>query len=451
MGQTTETRDREAASRTDREFGSGQQASFWYWFRQTARLWGFFAFVLVVLIIFRSVTLPFVLGLLVAYVLAPLVTRLSKTIAALTRFARPLAIAVVYSTVIGLTVLFLTSFVPRVSQDLKRVVQEVPGLLQRGRAKWAPRIAAWIRTTADADTASHPPPVPPLDSATASPPEVRIKMRANGELALDLRDLQLEAVPLSNGGWIVKAPGPEANAEPPTLSETIQRRVDEMLADTEAGSLRLFSAGQKIIAHVFTAITTVILVFTISLFLLLDSGRLLTWLKHLVPLRYHPDFDEVLRRVDLALSGAIRGQLLICLVNGLLTAIGLTLIGVKYQFLLALLAAVFSLIPFFGSILSTIPIVTVALVSAPEITTGLTKGLLVLAWIIGIHLLEANLLNPKIIGRTAKMHPVMVMFAVLAGERTYGPVGALLAVPIVSAVQALFIYLRAKAGTEAEV
>ena len=99
----------------------------------------------------------------------------------------------------------------------------------------------------------------------------------------------------------------------------------------------------------------------------------------------------------------------------------------KYPLLLAGIAATMSLIPIFGSILSSVPIVAIALISSG--TFDLRQGLFVLGWIIGIHLLEANFLNPKIMGDAAKIHPVLVVFALIAGEHSYGLVGALFAVP----------------------
>ncbi len=203
------------------------------------------------------------------------------------------------------------------------------------------------------------------------------------------------------------------------------------------------TAGQRIVGGLLKMVTTFILVLMISAFLLLDTRRILNWAGTLVPHTYRDDYDNVLVLIDKALGGAIRGQLLICVVNAVLTGTGMLILGVKYAFLLALLAGVMSLIPIFGSILSSIPIVIVALVSGSA-GVEVWRGIMALAWVIGIHLIEANLLNPKIIGTAAKIHPVIVIFAVVAGERSYGAVGALLAVPIVSAVQATFIYLRAK-------
>jgi predicted PurR-regulated permease PerM len=106
-----------------------------------------------------------------------------------------------------------------------------------------------------------------------------------------------------------------------------------------------------------------------------------------------------------------------------------------------------SLIPIFGSILSSVPIVIVALVSGDQ-GVDVIRGLAILLWIVGIHLIEANVLNPKIIGTAAKIHPVLVVFALFLGEYGYGLVGALLAVPILSAIQVVFMYLYRKRWKE---
>ena len=82
----------------------------------------------------------------------------------------------------------------------------------------------------------------------------------------------------------------------------------------------------------------------------------------------------------------------------------------------------------------------------PAVALGLTQGLgtavFVLVWIIGIHQLEANFLNPKIMGDAAKIHPVLVIFALLVGEHFFHTVGALLAVPAMSIAQSLFQHFR---------
>jgi predicted PurR-regulated permease PerM len=100
------------------------------------------------------------------------------------------------------------------------------------------------------------------------------------------------------------------------------------------------------------------------------------------------------------------------------------------------------LVPIFGSILSSIPIVAIALVSSGRF--DLLQGVKVTGWIIAIHMIEANYLNPKVMGESAKIHPVLVVFALIAGEHSYGLVGALFAVPVASIIQTLFLHFRRK-------
>jgi predicted PurR-regulated permease PerM len=182
-------------------------------------------------------------------------------------------------------------------------------------------------------------------------------------------------------------------------------------------------------------------VLMLTAFIVADSDRVVSFLYTLAPVRDRARLEDMLDRIDRGLSGVVRGQLTICLVNGVLTLVGLLLLKVKFAFLLATVAAVFSLVPIFGSILSTIPIVFVGL------SSGLTTAVLAVLWIVGIHLLEANLLNPKIMGDAAKIHPVLVVLALVVGEHYYGLAGALFAVPIMSIFVTVWKAARHRAQT----
>jgi predicted PurR-regulated permease PerM len=140
--------------------------------------------------------------------------------------------------------------------------------------------------------------------------------------------------------------------------------------------------------------------------------------------------------MDRGLSGVVRGQMIICLVNGVLSAIGFAIVGLKYWPLMALVATIFSLIPIFGSIVSAVPAVILGL------TQSFGTALFVLGWIVGVHQLEANLLNPKIMGDAAKIHPVLVIFSLLVGEHFFHTTGALLAVPTMSIALSVFTHFR---------
>ena len=90
---------------------------------------------------------------------------------------------------------------------------------------------------------------------------------------------------------------------------------------------------------------------------------------------------------------------------------------------------------------------------AAAVMIGLTQdfwtALWVLLWIVGIHQVEANLLNPKIIGVAAKIHPVLVVLALIIGEHFFGLWGALLAVPVLSLLQSIFNHFRFEAMPDA--
>jgi predicted PurR-regulated permease PerM len=174
----------------------------------------------------------------------------------------------------------------------------------------------------------------------------------------------------------------------------------------------------------------------LAAYIMMTREKIYEFAASLVRRSSRPSFDKFLTRVDQGLSGVVRGQLIICLVNGGLSAVGFAIVGLKYWPVMALIAAVLSLIPIFGSIVSSIPAVAVGL------TQGIGTAVFVLAWIVGIHQLEANILNPKIMGDAAKIHPVLVVFSLLLGEHYFGAVGALLAVPCMSLAKSIFLHFR---------
>jgi predicted PurR-regulated permease PerM len=184
----------------------------------------------------------------------------------------------------------------------------------------------------------------------------------------------------------------------------------------------------QVLNFVFTFFFTLM----VAAFTLIDWERIKTYLFSLLPADHHDRYDALLDRIDSGLSGVVRGQILICVINGTLTLIGLLLLKVKFAFVLSIVAMVLSLVPIFGSITSSVPIVLIG------VSQGWQTGLGALAWIIGIHALEAYFLNPKIMGAAAKIHPLVVAFALIAGERTYGFVGALFAVPLACIVINVF-------------
>ena len=165
--------------------------------------------------------------------------------------------------------------------------------------------------------------------------------------------------------------------------------------------------------------------------MLKDYDIIATWAGDLIP----PDRKPFIRRVggDIgkALSNYLRGQFAVCASIGLLYGIGLGLLGIQYAALLGLAAAVLSLIPYVGSILTMLIAGSVALLG-PDALNDLLKVVIVFA---GVQLLDSNLITPKIMGERFGLHPVVIMFSVLVFAVLFGFVGLLIAVPLTAVLK----------------
>ena len=223
------------------------------------------------------------------------------------------------------------------------------------------------------------------------------------------------------------------------IKQSIEQTFRHALTTVRNNFLHFVGFSRTILSKILGFIFTFFLILMVTGFISSDTERINKFIFKLVPITNRDDYDAIMKRIDTGLSGVVRGQVLICLVNGVLTLIGLLILGVKFAFLLGILAMLFSIIPIYGSILSSIPIVAIALMQ------GFWSGLLTLFWIIGIHLLEGNFLNPKIMGQTSRIHPVIIIMALVAGEQFYGIIGALFAVPVASIIISFFNFFHKKA------
>lgn len=405
-----------------------------------------------VFLVSHAVMLPFVLALIVAYILTPLVLRLERV--GVPRWA---AILVVYVLVLGTTAGFVALSVPRLLAEGKALTVEGPRLTNRIRQEWLPeldaRIGRWTgrdlgkspgRATGDGDLAPPSLDQPP-DSIAAAPavelpliepaeerPAVHIAPRADGSYDLQLAD-NLEFSESHDGIWQIRQAPPERGFSSATM---LQEGFDKGSAYLKDNSLTVLKIGQEIATAITRGIFNLFMTLMLAAYLILTHERIIGFFRELWSPGSRESYDRFLRRLDRGLSGVVRGQLLICLVNGLLSAIGFWLFDLKYWPILSVVASVMSLIPIFGSILSSVPAVAIGLTQSPGTALG------VLAWIVGIHQLEANFLNPKIIGDSAKIHPVLVVLSLLIGEHFFQITGALFAVPCLSIAQTLFLHFR---------
>ena len=226
--------------------------------------------------------------------------------------------------------------------------------------------------------------------------------------------------------------------------DLLDQETQRLLVTGRSWAAEQLKQTTRVVPLVLGGIFEFFMILMITAFFLVFFPRVLDYVRDLVPPQYRDDYTAILGRIDTRLSGAIRGQVIICVVNGLLTYPGVYWCGrlfdapalTSFALLLSLVATVLSLIPIFGVIISTVPMVLLAL------TQSWWAAVAVIAWICIIHAVEAYILNPHILGHSAQMNPIIVVFALLAGKHVGGLIGALLAVPIASVVVALFGFYR---------
>jgi predicted PurR-regulated permease PerM len=378
-----------------------------------------------VIVAAHEVMLPFVLAMVIAYVLTPLVVAVERR-----RVPRPLAVVIVYAAVLGSIAGFVRGASPRIALEFRNLRGELPALANEARDKWVPAIGDRLRAAGLAPAQSTP------DEAADLGPTSAFVARAqpDGTIAIDVGTGV--AVTETAHGWIIE-PTHDRHDEPFDPNRLIADAVGKTFAYAQENSLEVARAVRDLVAGISRVIFVFFITLMLAAYLMLTRERVADFFRSLVREPGRPSFDALLLRFDRGLSGVVRGQLVICGINGVLSAIGFAIGGLKYWPVMALLAAVFSLIPIFGSIASAVPAVAIGL------TQGLGTATFVLVWIVGIHQLEANVLNPKIMGDSAKIHPVLVIFALLVGEHFFHVVGALLAVPTMSIAQSLFLHIRA--------
>ncbi len=228
----------------------------------------------------------------------------------------------------------------------------------------------------------------------------------------------------------------DSSGIPVNARENLDGLYAEVMQSGEGHTASLLKKGQALVKGVFSTIFSVVLVFMATIFLLLDWHRIKANMLALFPEAYREAAARLGQSIDRGLAGAIRGQLMVCLINGVLTTLGLMALQIKFAMTIGIIAGFFSLIPIFGTVLSTIPAVLIAL------TQGWWVAVEVVLLICVIHLIEANFLNPNVLGHHSEIHPVLVLFALLVGEHYGGAIGLLFAVPLAAIVRALlsFIY-----------
>jgi predicted PurR-regulated permease PerM len=191
-----------------------------------------------------------------------------------------------------------------------------------------------------------------------------------------------------------------------------------------------------------------IVILVASIYMLLDFPKFERKLGKRFPA--HPGSDSLLLRMERSLTSYVKGQALVSLIIGTSAGVGLWLFGVlgwlphgqKYALLFGAWVAITELIPYLGPWLGSIPAVIYAVVVHP------ISALWVIALFLAIHQVEGHIVVPNVMGSALRLHPLLVIFGLLAGGEIYGLPGALVALPLLAAGRAMWEFFAERVELE---
>ncbi len=209
-----------------------------------------------------------------------------------------------------------------------------------------------------------------------------------------------------------------------TLSSAdVLRSLSNTLAGSGSGVLTILSAF-------FGGLTSFVLIVVFSFYFSVQETGVDDFLRVITPIKEQAYVLHLWKRSQEKIGKWMQGQLVLGLIVGVLLYLGLTILGVPHALLLAVLAALFELIPVFGQILAAIPAVAIGFADG-----GVTMALLLAGLYILVQQFEAHLIYPVVVKKVVGVPPLMVILALLIGYELAGFLGILLSVPIASAIQ----------------
>lgn len=239
---------------------------------------------------------------------------------------------------------------------------------------------------------------------------------------------KLQALVLERGGpWLERLGGAQ-------LTEEAKNSLGDLVGEATkwVGSVlqSLWTGGTAIIGVFSLLVLTPVIAF----YLLVDWDRMVSTVDSWLPLEHRDTIRGLLQEMDVSIAGFLRGQALVCVLLGLFYAIGLSLLGVNFGALIGIISGFLSFIPYVGSLTGLVLSVGVAIV---QFWPDWTWPLATLGVFVAGQFLEGNIFQPKFVGDSIGVHPVWLMFALLAFGSLFGFVGLLLAVPLAAVIGVL--------------
>ena len=195
----------------------------------------------------------------------------------------------------------------------------------------------------------------------------------------------------------------------------------------------LWTKGEALLSLASLLVVTPVVAF----YLLLDWDTVVKSFDDLIPLQQRDTVRGLVCQINDALSGYVHGQLLVCVILGAYFAIGLTVAGLSFGVLIGAVSGFLTFIPYVGSLTALVVSTGVAFA---QFSSDWPRILIIVGVVVVGQFIEGNVLSPKLVGENVGLHPVWLIFALLAGGYLFGFVGLLLAVPLAAAAGVLTRY-----------
>ncbi|MDX3751186.1 AI-2E family transporter [Streptomyces sp. AK08-02] len=230
--------------------------------------------------------------------------------------------------------------------------------------------------------------------------------------------------------WLLNSPFHVTDKQINKIAENLR---DAIGANTDS----ITSVGLEGVTVVVEALTGILLAAFSTLFLLYDGKRIWEWTLKLVPAAARPGVAGAGPRAWRTLTAYVRGTVIVALIDAIFIGLGIYFLDVPMAVPLAVFIFLFSFIPLVGAVASGALAVVVALV-----TQGVVTAVLVVAVVLAVQQIEGHVLQPFILGRAVRVHPLAVVLSVAAGGMVAGIGGAVVAVPLVAVTNTVVGYLR---------
>lgn len=206
-----------------------------------------------------------------------------------------------------------------------------------------------------------------------------------------------------------------------TKSQDLLIKIEDYLLMAGGGAFSLFR-------NIFSGVAMVVITFVLSFYLSLQEDGVKKFLQFISPRQHESYILDLWQRTNRKLGKWLQAQLFLGLIVGVLVFIGLTILGVPYAFVLALIAAMFELVPMAGPIIASIPAIVLGFLVSP------LTGILTVVFYAFLQPFENNVIVPHVMKRAVGLNPVIIIISLLIGAQLGGIIGMLLAVPVAAVI-----------------